>query len=300
MQNFPPPDLTPTIPLSSTVPLIESGTGSAGASDKAARADHVHPILGGGGELIDANNLNDLTDKPLALSTLGIGSAGLLATTAFDAANAAATAQALLALKGNNLSDLPSVVAARRNLGVGYFFIPSDYGFITWAFDPIQTGSSRSIILTPSAAGTLNLIRLHVPVATTITNLHFLVNVAGSGLTSGQNFGALYDKSGNLLRQTVDQTANWATTGLITMALSSAYVVSAPDDFYVGFWCNGSTGPTVMGGLTFIATGGAIPNGALAAPNLRFAIANTSLTTTAPNPFGTQTTSSVTWWVALS
>jgi len=110
----------------------------------------------------------------------------------------------------------------------------------------------------------------------------------------------LYSKSGGFLRQTVDQSTNWASAGFQTMALSSTYVVSTPDDYYVGFWCNATTGPTAVSGLTNIATGGVIPNGLLVAPNLRFCIADTGLTTTAPTNFGTQTTTTATYWMALS
>ena len=71
------------------------------------------------GLLAAANNLSDLDDVTTAQSNLGLGSAATEASTAFDAAGAASTAQAASLQKSSNLSDLASAATARTNLGLG-------------------------------------------------------------------------------------------------------------------------------------------------------------------------------------
>jgi len=189
----------------------------------------------------------------------------------------------------------------RRAVGLGHLWIPSDHGFVTWSFDPQQCGTSRNLSVA-AAAGTLQLVRLKVPAASTITNICLWLTATGTTLTAGQNFAALYDSAGTLLRQSVDQASNWGSgAGLITMALSSSIAVAA-GDYYVGLWWNGAAGPTVVSGLTDGAGLGAFANVNLSAPNFRFATTNnTGLTTTAPGTFGTQTAmQSSTYWLALS
>ncbi len=62
---------------------------------------------GGGGTFLQAgNNLSELTSKPTARTTLGLGSAAVLSSTG-------------VMLPANNLSDVASVASARTNLGLG-------------------------------------------------------------------------------------------------------------------------------------------------------------------------------------
>lgn len=66
-----------------------------------------------------ASNLSDLNNAGTARTNLGLGTAATQATTAFDAAGAAATAQAASLQKTSNLSDLANAGTARTNLGLG-------------------------------------------------------------------------------------------------------------------------------------------------------------------------------------
>lgn len=171
---------------------------------------------------------------------------------------------------------------------------PSDHNLISWAYDP-ATPSSNSV----PASGTLHLVKLKVPAVTTITNILLHVVTAGTGLTSGQSFAVLYDADGVQRGITADQSTAWASggggSGLKTMALTSAYTDAPAGFYYVGFWQTGSAN------LAFLRAGNAAAlNAGLSAPNLRYATANTGLTTTAPNPFGAQTAQAVGWWAALS
>lgn len=75
--------------------------------------------------LLPGNNLSELTaSAATARGNLGLGTASTHATTDFDAAGAATTAQsnaeAASCLRASNLSDVVSASSARTNLGVAY------------------------------------------------------------------------------------------------------------------------------------------------------------------------------------
>lgn len=171
-------------------------------------------------------------------------------------------------------------------------FTPADHGLLAWSYD-IAVCSSGTIIPT---AGLLQLVKLKLDQAALITNLVMHMTAAGVTLTAGQNFAALYSSAGALLSVTADQSTAWQSSGLKSMALAVPQTVPA-GDVYVGFWSNGSTLPTPSrSNLGHSAAG----NVGLSAPNLRFATANTGLTTTAPPTFGAQTALFTGWWVAVN
>lgn len=171
--------------------------------------------------------------------------------------------------------------------------IPSDNGFKAWTA-PLYMPVGSTVL---STAGTLFLRRIKRVPATSITNIVAYVAVAGSSLTAGQCFAALFTAAGALVGQSADQAAAWASTGLKTMALTSGPYNVAAGDYYVGVWFNGTTGPTLLRGAA-IASG--LTNAGLVAPNLSACTADTGLTTTAPNPFGAQSGTGAEFWYALS
>ena len=65
------------------------------------------------------NNLSDLPSVSTARANLGLGTAATQASSAFDAAGSASTAQAASLQKSQNLADLASVSTARTNLQLG-------------------------------------------------------------------------------------------------------------------------------------------------------------------------------------
>lgn len=169
---------------------------------------------------------------------------------------------------------------------------PSDRGLIAWNM-PISVAANSTVV---SPAGTLFLMKIRRVPAGNITNVCLLMSVVGSTLTTGQCFAALYTSAGVLVGQTADQAANWsATAALKTMALVGGPYPVAAGDYYVGWWYNGTTGPQFLRGLS-----SALYNSGTTAPTLETATANTGLTTTAPNPFGTQTSQNNAWFAAVS
>jgi hypothetical protein len=143
----------------------------------------------------------------------------------------------------------------------------------------------------------LEFAKVKLPVAASVTNIILWVQTAGGTLTAGQNFSALFNSAGTLIGQSPDQAAAWAGTGLKTAALTGGPFVCTAGNYFVGFWYNGTTAPT-MGRSG--SAGSVIYNAGTAAPNLICGSADTGLTTTAPSPMGAQTATASPWWVALS
>ena len=145
-------------------------------------------------------------------------------------------------------------------------------------------------------SGTLNFARVLVT-SPLVTNILFHFTVAGATLTAGQCFAGLYTSAGVLIGTTADQAAAWVTGGLKTMALTVAQATTIDTFYYVAWYAVGTTMPTQT---RLINSSSVITNVGLAAPNLRFGIADTGLTTALPDPMGTQTGGATAWWVGLS
>lgn len=175
----------------------------------------------------------------------------------------------------------------------GYTWLPTDHNLLAWAY-PVEAAATSGA---PATAGLLYLVRLHLPVTANITNIDMFATPGGTALTAGQCFAALYTSTGALIAQTADQAAAWASAGAKTMALAGGPYNLTAGDYYAGWWHNGTTAPSWSRSQN--ASGG-LANYGLSAPNLRFATANTALTTTAPASFGAQTAGAATYWVALS
>lgn len=168
---------------------------------------------------------------------------------------------------------------------------PEDHNLITWTQDPATTASGQIV----PVAGTAQFAKVHLPEAKSVTNIVMHVTVAGSGLTSGQCFAALYDASKNLIAVTADQATNWQTSGVKTMALTGGPYARPAADSFVVFYANGTTLPTFLRGVSQ-----SVVNAGLSASTSRFGTADTGLTTTMPSTLGTLSGASNAWWAALS
>lgn len=173
--------------------------------------------------------------------------------------------------------------------------VPADHNLLGWTFDP---GMVQAGLILPTA-GLLNLARLRV-YGTVVSTIHLHITVGGSTLTAGQCFAALFNSAGAHLGAgaiTADQATAWQSGGLKSMALSTPQAVTFGENYYVGWWANGTTMPTFSRAIN---SASAILNAGLSAPNFRYASANTGLTTAAPSNFGTQTGTATGWWVGVS
>lgn len=171
------------------------------------------------------------------------------------------------------------------------YWAPEDHGLITWTMDPAMCASG-SILAT---AGTVNVARVHVPVAASVTSIDLFITAAGVTLTSGECFAGLYTSAGALLYTTADQSTNWTSTGTKTMPLASGPYTIAAGDYLIAWFANGSTLPTFLRGVSQSAA-----NLNLAAANARFVTAATGQTTAMPASLGTLAGASNAWFAGLS
>lgn len=182
---------------------------------------------------------------------------------------------------------------ALNALYLNHGLLPADngYGWKYWAYDPLYAYTGAI-----PAAGFANFTLLDpVRVNDTITNVVMDVQTAGATLTSGQCFAALFNAAGTLLSATANQSTNWQSTGLKTMALSAAQAVT-PGLYYAGFFWNGTTGPK-------FSTSGvqSALNGANSGTYPRFGIdvGHTGLTTAFPSA-ASVTAAGSGYWAAAS
>jgi hypothetical protein len=176
---------------------------------------------------------------------------------------------------------------AQRNGAIG----PADHGLLAWSFDPIFVSSGAAL-----TSGATRVTLLHLPRPATVTNIHAVVSGAGSGLTAGQSFAALYGVNNTLLGITADQSVAWTSTGEKVMPLTTPYVASSAGLMKVVLWSVGSSPPSFVRELGNALTA----NFGMSAPPYRAATADTGLTTTAPDPLGTQTATVTMTLVGLS
>src|SRR6185312_9531310 len=76
-----------------------------------------------------------------------------------------------------------------------------------------------------------------------------------SGLTSGQNFAAVYDNTGTRIGVTADQTTPWASTGLKQMALTGGPFTGTWPSFATGGFILLANAHATGAGLIFATNG---------------------------------------------
>jgi hypothetical protein len=169
------------------------------------------------GSLKAGNNLSDLASQSSARANLGLGSAAVQPTTAFDAAGAATgavatetsratAAEAAAAQKTNNLSDLSNFATARSNLGLGSAAVQPATAFdaagtatsvvgtetaraqAAEALAPLKTNNGSDFADAGSTRGNLHITSLTPAAAVAVTNissLSGLITIDGYALAPG-------------------------------------------------------------------------------------------------------------------
>jgi len=184
------------------------------------------------------------------------------------------------------LDSLDAAITAIDTDTVG----PADHNLLEWAYDPALAVNNSL-----PTAGTVNWVRIKVRRARTVTNVVLYVATAGSTLTSGQCFAALYTGDGNLLSDTGNMSTTWNSAGSKTMPLNAPQSVT-PGNYILGFVSNGTTQPAFAR-----SAGSAIVNvGLVGGAAARFGTANTGVTTAMPAALSPMGPVGVGWWGALS
>lgn len=172
-------------------------------------------------------------------------------------------------------------------------FTPADHGLAAWTHDPASLRSTSNA----TTSGTVYLCKVKiVNRSTVVSNVIVGVEALGSGLTSGQCFVGLYSSSGTRLAISADQSANWTSTGLKTIALTAAQTL-AVGSYYVAILAVGTTPPQFAmgaGGATTVSAG-------LTAATARFLTGPTAQTSLPSSiTLSSQTITSGARWAALS
>jgi len=193
-----------------------------------------------------------------------------------------------------NSSSITSVSGRVTTLEAVPATTPAKAGIVSWTYDPVF-GSAGTALPT----GNVHMQRFDLPASATVTNILIGISVAGATLTAGQNFAGLYNSSGTLLAQTADQTSAWGGTGLITMPLTAAQSLTA-GTYYTALLTNGTTGPTVLRGLSLSALANVVNLG-FTATNARWATSGSGLTSLPGSvTMSSRTIQGTTWWIGLS
>lgn len=171
----------------------------------------------------------------------------------------------------------------------------TDQNLVAWAFDPATNLAAGTI-----TTGSILMVKIGVREAINITNVIVSVNAAGVGLTAGQNFVGLYDGTGVRLGQTVDQTANWGSTGVKEVPLTAPVALLAGTYLYVAVLANGGTSPSFARGSQ-LSSGPSTINVGLTASNARYATSGAGVTSLPANiTMAARTQSSMALWAAMS
>lgn len=242
----------------------------------------------------DANNLNYYPGTGIEIDTssnvtvTGSVFQGISASWTDGGGNTNVTRSNCFGFTGNPGSQTKAILP---NVPTTNLLLPDDVGFITWTF-PNTTIAGTGV---PTSAGIVHLCRVNMRTWTTVTNVVLDVTNAPT-LTTG-NYAGLYNGSGTLMSATADQTTNWASSGVKTMALTSSQTVT-PGIYYVAFLTNGSALPSFARAN---ATTSAGLNAGTTSTTFLFGTFGTGLTTL---PGSITLSSAVTeanpWWMALS
>ncbi len=172
-------------------------------------------------------------------------------------------------------------------------FTPADQGLIAWTADPATLRSAGN----STVSGSVYLCKVKiVNRSTVVSNVIVGIETAGATLTAGQSLVGLYNSSGTRLAVSADQSANWTSTGMKTIALTAPQTL-AVGSYYVAILSVGTTPPQFSTG----AGGSVNINVGLSTGAARFLIGPTAQTSLPSSiTLSSQTVSTGSRWAALT
>lgn len=229
--------------------------------------------------------------------SLGNHTHSYVATSSVGAANGVASLDASVLVP---TSQIPSLDASKITTGTlsysrlpsGPEYTPADYGYQAWTYDPARVGSTTTLV----TAGVLNVLRMKLMVAGSITKIFIYVNAAGA--TIANCFAGLYDSTGARVALTADQSSAWTSTGFKSISLTGSYSAAAGTYWVALLVGSATTAPAFARNTTTASPG--LANGNLSAAASRWATISTGLTAL-PASFtpASLTASDVAYWGAM-
>lgn len=170
--------------------------------------------------------------------------------------------------------------------------LPSSHGFKAWAYDP-SFASTGSL----GVSGTLYLSALYIERPVTVSTLWWAHTTAGSGATSGENFGALISSSGTILASAGADAKVTVANSTVSLAVGSTPL--SPGWVWGALLWNATTPPTM------VRTNGALValnDANQSAASYRYATAGTGLTALPASitPSSNSQTGAASLWMAVS
>lgn len=213
-------------------------------------------------------------------------------TSNFTSAPAAGSGIQVLNCPGTTPSALPNVITQP-----GASAEPSDHGLIAWSYDAGLASQSSTTV----SGGTLYLTAVYPRQAFNSTKAYFSVATVGVTPTAGDNWIGLYNQSGTLLASKGIDSNVTAGVGLQTITWTSATGVQPAGQYWIGFFFNAGTEPTLYRAPT--PTDNATQNVGLTTTNYRMCQQAGGFTTALPSPLivasNSISGSPRLWWVAL-
>lgn len=144
---------------------------------------------------------------------------------------------------GTQAAGTSSLAARADHVHAAPAVQPSDVQVLAWTSDPAMLNSSTAAL----AAGKLYLSAFFVRRSITISSMAVAIATAPTSLTSGQNFGGIYNSSGTQMGATADQTAAWGGgVGVYDMAITTPFTATA-GMYWAALLSNGTTPPNFRG-----------------------------------------------------
>ena len=156
-------------------------------------------------------------------------------------------------------------------------------GMFRESISRLQCGSDLSALTTQ----VMTSVALPLQIGDTVTNLTFQSGATAAGTPTNWWF-ALYDRSGNLLAQTADQTTTaWAADTKMTVALQTAQYISVEGVYFAAIMVKATTPPSLVGATLgrAVFAGGVFTSSPTQAPLAR--TSGSALTATAPASIAT-------------